>query len=264
MRAARLLALVFPLMVLGVPVSAVAEPAALNDWHCRPSAEQPRPVVLVHGIADGVGAWRDLAPRLAERGRCVFALEYGKDPRTFGQVNGFAPLAQSAAEIAAFAEQVRERTGAARVDLVGHSEGGLLSLVVSRELGAEKVGTAVLLAPPTHGTTLGGLVTAVDEAGLRPAAEYVLRANVCPACADMVRGSRFITELTAPPIAAPGVRYTILASAHDQVSSPGAWSRSSRNRVWSISSPKTGGPTVVSRTARCRRIRASSPGSPIC
>lgn len=47
--------------------------AGVNDWNCKPSAEHPRPLVLVHGTAADQQDWDDFAPLLTERGHCVFA-----------------------------------------------------------------------------------------------------------------------------------------------------------------------------------------------
>jgi triacylglycerol esterase/lipase EstA (alpha/beta hydrolase family) len=51
-------------------------------------------------------------------------------------------------------------TGAAKVDIVGHSQGGMMPRYYIRFLGgAATVHTLVGLAPSSHGTTIGGLTT---------------------------------------------------------------------------------------------------------
>ncbi len=46
-----------------------------NDFSCKPSAEHPRPVVLVHGLAATLGAnWATVAARLASTGVCGVGL----------------------------------------------------------------------------------------------------------------------------------------------------------------------------------------------
>ena len=68
--------------------------------------------------------WSYISPILAAHGYCVFALTYGLDPRLPIQViGGTIPIEQSAPELGAFVDQVLAATGAAKVDLVGHSEG---------------------------------------------------------------------------------------------------------------------------------------------
>src|SRR5436309_5001140 len=150
--------------------SASAAPSSgFNDWSCRPSAAHPRPVVLLHGLgANGPGHFSFLGPFLAGQGYCAFAPTYGQATPAI-PVGGTVSINKSAPEIAAFIGQVRSSTGASTVDLVGHSEGAFQALWGPKFSGyAGSVGTVVALAPPTHGTTSGGLVSFGDALGLRP------------------------------------------------------------------------------------------------
>ena len=59
-----------------------------------------------------------------------------------------------------FVNQVLAATGAHKVDIVGHSQGGMMPRYYIKNLGgASKVNTLVGLAPSNHGTTLEGLFT---------------------------------------------------------------------------------------------------------
>src|SRR5687767_5094518 len=52
-----------------------------NDWTCKPTAEHPRPVVLVHGTFGNQSTnWQTYGPLLKNNGYCVFAPTYGTLP----------------------------------------------------------------------------------------------------------------------------------------------------------------------------------------
>ena len=55
-----------------------SSPPGANDWTCRPSAEHPEPVVLVHGLlAKQTVNFNTISPLIANDGYCVFSLTYG-------------------------------------------------------------------------------------------------------------------------------------------------------------------------------------------
>src|SRR5690348_4689922 len=104
-------------------ISPTASPPGANDWSCKPSAAHPRPVVLVHGtFADMSDSWQALSPLLVNNGYCVFALNYGSYAGSGAVgVYGTGEIRNSAKELSAFVDKVLAATGAAEVDLVGHS-----------------------------------------------------------------------------------------------------------------------------------------------
>ncbi len=201
--------------------SAAASSSGYNDPSCRPSATHPDPVVLIHGLSStGQENWAYVGPYLAKAGYCAFSLTYGATSPLGPDVGGIGPIPQSAQQISAFMNQVRSETGAAKVDLVGHSEGAFLSLYVPKELPvAQEIGRVVALAPPTHGTSFGGLVTLSNEAGLASLRELLL-SNECPACDELIDGGSAVTALDNGPIAQSGVAYTILISKYDELVTP--------------------------------------------
>jgi len=193
-----------------------APSSGFNDWSCRPSAAHPDPLVLVHGLGgNGPGNFAYLGPYLAGAGYCAFSLTYGQASPLI-PVGGTIAIADSASQITAFIDQVRTATGAAKVDLVGHSEGAFQSLYIPKVLAyGDRVGRVVALAPPTHGTTFVGLVSVGDFLGLRPLVDTVLNTFGCQACDQLITGGSAVQTLTAGPIAQPGVDYTIIASQAD-------------------------------------------------
>jgi triacylglycerol esterase/lipase EstA (alpha/beta hydrolase family) len=198
--------------------SPTASPPGANNWSCKPSAAHPRPVILVHGtFADMADSWQALAPLLYDNGYCVFALNYGSYGGS-GQLGiyGTGDIAQSAEQLAGFVTQVLGATGASKVDLVGHSQGGMMPRYYLKFLGgATKVHTLVGLSPSNHGTTVDGLFTLANFFG---ASAFL--GVLCPACEQQDVGSAFLTRLNAGGDTVGGVHYTVIQSANDEVVTP--------------------------------------------
>jgi pimeloyl-ACP methyl ester carboxylesterase len=174
------------------------DPPLANDFSCRSTAH-PVPVILVHGtFGDMTVSWNLFSPALVQAGYCVFALDL---------VNrGMAPMDQSADKLAAFIDDVRSRTGAAKVSLVGHSQGGMLGRYVARFRGKlDVIDDIVGLAPSSHGTT-------------NPLAPPL--GIVCPACAEQAAGSAFMDKLNAGVEAPPPPSYTVISTRYDEVVTP--------------------------------------------
>ncbi len=180
-------------------------------------AQHPYPVVLVPGtfsvMEDDFGA---LAPDLANAGYCVYAFNYGAlSPNAL--IEAIGPVPQSAQQLAAFVSQVLSRTGAAKVDLVGHSQGGMLLEYYAKLLGgASLIHNLVALSPTTHGTTLNGLTLLAD---VIPGANQIV-ADGCPACVDQENGSAVIEQLDNVPIAQAAVNYTVIETLDEYVVTP--------------------------------------------
>ncbi len=135
------------------------DPAGANHWNCKPNAEHPYPVVLVNStfLTASVN-WTSISPYLRNRGHCVFAFNYGRQPPYDipPGINGIGPVADSAQETKAFIERVLAATGARKVDIVGHSQGGVLPRYVMQHLGgADDVHRMVLLSSPFRIDTAG-------------------------------------------------------------------------------------------------------------
>jgi triacylglycerol esterase/lipase EstA (alpha/beta hydrolase family) len=199
--------------------SPTASPPGANDWTCKPSAAHPRPVVLVHGtFADMSNSWQAISPLLKNNGYCVFALNYG-DYNGSGAIGvyGVDDIPTSAQELNAFVDKVRAATGAAEVDVVGHSQGGMMPRYYLKYLGgASEVRALVGLSPSNHGTTLDGLFILSN---FFPGANQFTGA-LCPACEQQRVDSAFITNLNAGGETVPGVDYTVIQTRYDTVVTP--------------------------------------------
>jgi triacylglycerol esterase/lipase EstA (alpha/beta hydrolase family) len=190
------------------------------DVGCKPTSAHPYPVVLVNGtFANQDDDWQAAAPLLANHGYCVFSFNYGgPSPTSFIQSTG--DIAASAHQLATFVSQVLAATGAAKVDLLGHSQGGMMPRYYLKFLGgAQYVSQLVALAPSNHGTTLDGLtvlVRALNGIGLVNG----LLNPLCTACVEQEAGSAFLANLNAGADTVPGVKYTVVESVYDEVVTP--------------------------------------------
>lgn len=188
-------------------------PPGANDWSCQPSEDHPYPVVLVPGTFESMAKnWSTLSPRLKNQGYCVFALNYGE---TNG-LDATGPVAESAKELAPFVDAVLAATGAKKVDLVGHSQGGMMPRYYMGFLnGAKNVNHLIGIAPSNHGTQ--GLI--VPPPDFMPATEDTSNLT-CQACADQQAGSSFMAELNSIGDTVPGPAYTVIATKYDEVVTP--------------------------------------------
>lgn len=198
-------------------------PDPANDFSCR-SANHPNPVVVLHGL--GATYYEDtnfLADWLRSQDFCVFRLTYGAY-EGFPLLGGLLPVNESAAEIASFVREVHNKTNA-KVDLVGHSEGGFQSLYVPKFEGvAPLIDHVVAIAPPTHGTSFAGLVNlsyALGGNATRELVSVVLNTFGCHSCDDLADGGWAIAKLNdGNPIAQPGNTATVLISRYDELVTP--------------------------------------------
>ncbi len=112
-------------------------------------------------------------------------------------------------QLKAFTEKVLAATGAAKVSMVGHSQGGMMPRYYIKFLGGKKVvDDLVGLSPSNHGTTI------VGQPG------NPLTGGVCPACDQQAAGSPFLTKLNAGDETPGDVSYTQISTRYDEVVVP--------------------------------------------
>lgn len=188
-----------------LPTSPLGDPPGANDWSCKPTAARPTPVILVHGTGgDRASLLERLSAGIKAAGFCVFSLDYGN--------RGLGDIPASAQELKVFTERVLTATGARKVSMVGHSQGGMMPRYYIKFLGGDdKVDDLVGLAPSNHGT----LITA----GSNPFTDLV--GYACPACVQQGAGSEFLTRLNAGDETPGGaVSYTQVTTRYDEVVVP--------------------------------------------
>ncbi len=196
--------------------------AGANNWNCKPSAAHPTPVVLVHATGVNLGTnWVALSPMLANAGYCVYAFNYGMTWLSLGRVGGLGEISSSAKTLASFVEKVRSSTGAAKVDLVGHSQGGMMPNYYIKFLGgASKVRTFVGLSPSNHGTTLSGIVTLGAALNLVGFVNAILWGAGIPGLSQQMAGSSFQKNLFAGGDTVAGPNYVVIQTRYDHVVTP--------------------------------------------
>lgn len=192
----------------------LADPPGLNRDDCRPTAERPVPVILVHGTGlNGGNSWATVGAALAAEGYCVWAPTVGAPPAPGGgpgSVGGIDSLTgASAPQLGAEIDRVRALTGAPEVDLVGHSQGAIIASYVTATSHADAVRTVVTLGADPARSGQGPPEFVTDLLGvLSPGA----------AQQDAEATLAWLGEEGVP--FARGVRYLAVSSDYDELTGP--------------------------------------------
>ncbi|XTZ14608.1 lipase family alpha/beta hydrolase [Micromonospora echinospora] len=166
-------------------------------------ASATNPVIVVGGLSGVAIAYEPLAARLRGDGHRVSIYQL---PGL-----GLGDIAASARSFSGYVAQVRAATGAARVDLVAHSEGGLVSRYYLKYLGGTgSVGRLVTLGSPHYGTYVADIAKFL---GLGDCIGIV-------ACQQMTIGSAFLNDLNAGDDTPGAVRYTTVRTLQDELVRP--------------------------------------------
>ncbi|WBB80064.1 lipase [Micromonospora sp. WMMD882] len=191
-------------LLLTVPAtSATAAPAAPDQSATRAATAAANPVIVVGGLSAVAVTYEPLATRLRVDGRRVWIYQL---PGL-----GLGDIAASARALDSYVAQVRASAGAATVDLVAHSEGGLVSRYYLKNLGGVgSVGRLVTLGSPHYGTYVADIARFL---GLGDCLGVV-------ACQQMTIGSAFLNELNAGDDTPGTVRYTTIRTLQDELVRP--------------------------------------------
>jgi triacylglycerol esterase/lipase EstA (alpha/beta hydrolase family) len=161
------------------------------------------PVIIVAGTTSPAIANEPLAARLRARGYQVWIFVL---PNL-----GLQDIRDTSAALNSYADSVRAQTGKAKVDLIGHSQGGLVGRYYIKYLGgADEVDSMISLGAPHYGTATASIAT-------------FLGFGSClgiTACEQMSIGSSFLNDLNAGDDTIGNVQYTNISTIYDELVIP--------------------------------------------
>ena len=191
-----------------------------NDFTCTPR-KGTHPVVLIPGTTeDAFTTWSYYGPRMQAAGLCVYTFNY--NPMTHPLVEAVSTtgnIYSTAAFMAHFVDKVLKSTGADKVDLVGHSQGGgpLPRAYIKYYGGDKKVNHLIGIVPSNKGTSILGMERFLNEPGTP--ANTIMSAGAryrnLESAPQQLQGSTFLKDLNAGGMTAPGVKYTVIATRFD-------------------------------------------------
>lgn len=195
------LALLAALLVAVVAgVGAVVVPRVTGDDPAPVSQQQPGPVLLVPGYGGSTRSLQALAERLTATGRDASVVPVPGD--------GTGDLSASADALGTAVDRALARTGAASVDVVGYSAGGVIARLWAAGGGADRARRILTLGSPHHGTTLADLAV-----GVAP--------GECPVgCQQLTTGSALLARLNGGDETPAGPTWVSIWSTADQTVTP--------------------------------------------
>jgi triacylglycerol lipase len=192
--------LVALVLVAGLVV-AIAARSAVGRKPARAVDQQlAGPVLLLPGYGGSTTGLSVLAQRLRTSGKDVTVVDL--PDRAQGD------LAAQAGTLAAAAKAALGRTGAASVDVVGYSAGGVVARLWVKSYGGSLIARRVItLGSPQHGTALATLGS--------------LLVGECPtACQQLISTSPLLAQLNTRPEVPSGPAFVSFWTSHDQVVLP--------------------------------------------
>jgi triacylglycerol lipase len=162
----------------------------------RTTASHVDPILFVHGYTSNASAWDTMKARFQADGWEANRLY----AYTFSSTKSNALIAQ---DVAARVNEIKAATGAARVDIITHSMGGLSSRYYLKNLGGTaNVDDWVSLGGPNHGTT------------------WAYGCFFISPCNQMIPGSSFLNQLNSGDETPGAVNYGTWWSPCDELINP--------------------------------------------
>jgi triacylglycerol lipase len=170
---------------------------ALVATRAEPLDDTFVPVLLIHGYGGDTDSMRAIEDALERTGRRVTSVAL--------PARGTAEIATSARAVA----DAVEDTGAARIDFVGYSIGGIVVRSYLRDMGGiDRARRVILLGAPNHGVQVTAVATAADPE------------SCIGACAQLTPGSHFLDALNADDETPPGPHFVSIWTSDDRVVTP--------------------------------------------
>ena len=189
-------------------------PLPFNDPDFAPTHESP--VLYIHGVTSRSRAFRPNAERLRDEGFWVWGYDYGDmfAPGFYGMGN----LDSIIEDVHANVDHVLEQTGAEHLDIVAHSQGGLMTKLFIANGGAPKVRRVVAMGANFHGTDVRGRATRFAPLISRyPRAASTLAS---PGVIQQLADSPWVRTHLNVPDTYPEIVYTSLYSPADVLVTP--------------------------------------------
>lgn len=189
-------------------------PLPFNDPDFAPTHESP--VLYIHGVTSRSRAFRPNAERLRDEGFWVWGYDYGDmfAPGFYGMGN----LDSIIEDVHANVDHVLEQTGAKQLDIVAHSQGGLMTKLFIANGGAPRVRRVVAMGANFHGTDVRGRATRFAPLISRyPRAASTLAS---PGVIQQLADSPWVRTHLNVPDTYPEIVYTSLYSPADVLVTP--------------------------------------------
>lgn len=161
--------------------------------------DEPGPVLLVPGYGGNLASLTPLVDALRSAGRAPVVVTPVGD--------GTGDLRAQADHLGQVAEEVRNKTGAASVDVVGYSAGGVVARLWVRDEGGSLARRVLTLGSPQHGSSQAALGRDLSGG--------------CPlACEQLAPDSDLLRRLNAGDETPDGPLWATVRSTSDRVVTP--------------------------------------------
>ncbi len=215
----------------GVPnllswLNPVKPPPGANLPFTGMPADHPLPIILLNGTSATQGVnWSIGSPVLANAGYKVYSFNYGNTTAWPGfPIQATADIRKSAQELSDEVQRVLDETGAEKVILIGHSQGGgVMPAYYINKLGGDAKVSQFIGIAPSNGTDVDGLVGLKGIPVLGPAIASVIYRVIDvfgAAWTQQAVGSPLLHETFADGATRSDVLYTTISSKNDWVVTP--------------------------------------------